>query len=93
MHFKILRLLAILEGISTLVLFGYSMPMKYIYSDLTTLRPVGMIHGILFIAYCIWVIIVARESKWKSSKTFWALFASLFPLGTFVADYKLFRTQ
>ncbi len=92
-NFKILKLLAILEGISTIVLFGISMPLKYFFDRPESLRAVGMTHGILFIAYCVWVIIVAFQFKWKFSKTFWALAASLVPLGTFVADYKLFKQE
>ena len=92
-NLKILRIFAIMEGFSTIALFGFSMPMKYIFNDTTTMRPVGMTHGMLFIGYCIWVIITAREYKWKGSKIFWALIASLIPFGTFIADYKLFKNE
>jgi integral membrane protein len=90
-HLKILRTLAVLEGVSTLVLFGIAMPMKYLFNNPAAIRPVGMAHGILFIAYCMWVLIEARSSKWLLPKTAWALAASLVPFGTFVADYKLFK--
>ncbi len=92
-HLKILRVFAIMEGFSTIALFGFSMPMKYIFDDTTTMRPVGMAHGVLFIGYCIWVILAAVQNKWKGSKTAWALVASLIPFGTFIADYKLFRNK
>ncbi|MCX6181804.1 MAG: DUF3817 domain-containing protein [Bacteroidetes bacterium] len=92
-HLKTLRVFAIMEGFSTIALFGFSMPMKYIFDDTTTMRPVGMAHGVLFIGYCIWVVLAAMQNKWKASKTLWALFASLIPFGTFVADYKLFRNN
>ncbi len=92
-NFKILKLLAVLEGISTLVLFGISMPLKYFFEQPESIRPVGMAHGVLFIAYCVWVIIVALQQKWKISKTFWALAASLVPIGTFIADAKLFKVE
>jgi integral membrane protein len=50
-----------------------------------------MAHGVLFIAYCIWVIVVANDKKWKFSTTFLAGIASLLPFGTFVADSKIFK--
>jgi integral membrane protein len=50
-----------------------------------------MIHGVLFIAYCIWVLLVAREEKWNYKITFLALLASLIPFGTFIADRKIFK--
>lgn len=90
-NLKILRILAVLEGISYLMLFGITMPLKYIAENPTPNKIVGMIHGLLFIAYCIWVVLVAREQKWEFSKSLWALVASILPFGTFVADKKLFR--
>jgi integral membrane protein len=86
-----LRMLAYLEGISFLLLLGVSMPLKYYYAMPAPNMIIGMIHGILFLAYCAWVFIVKDEEKWTGRKTFWALLASLLPFGTFVADVKLFR--
>ncbi len=89
----ILRLLAYLEGISFLLLLGVGMPLKYMYEMPKPNMIIGMIHGILFMAYCVWVIIVKQEKKWSALKTFWALLASFLPFGTFVADVKLFREK
>jgi len=85
-----LRLLAILEGISYL-LFALTKPLKDILDYPTPNKIVGMAHGVLFIAYCIWVVIVANDQKWKFSTTFLAGIASLLPFGTFVADAKIFK--
>ncbi|MFM7021948.1 MAG: DUF3817 domain-containing protein [Flavobacteriales bacterium] len=92
-HLKTLRILAILEGISYLMLFGVTMPLKYAAEMPGPNKIVGMIHGVLFIAYCIWVIQAARDHKWSFSKIAWALLASVLPFGTFVADKKLFKNQ
>jgi len=86
-----LRMLAYLEGISFLLLLGVGMPLKYIYEMPKPNLYIGMIHGILFLAYCAWVIIVKTEHKWSISKTFWALIAAFLPCGTFVADKKIFQ--
>ena len=48
-------------------------------------------HGVLFVAYCFWVLIVGMEKKWSFTVIFLALAASLLPFATFVADAKLFR--
>ncbi len=85
-----LRILAYMEGISFILLMGVGMPLKYFHGMPTPNLYIGMIHGILFIAYCIWVMIVRAEKKWNNGKTFWALLASFLPFGTFVADRKLF---
>lgn len=88
---KTLRLLALLEGISTLLLFGIAMPMKYIWNHEAIMFPVGMTHGVLFLAYCFLVVLVSWKMKWKFKITFFSLLASLIPGGTFYADNKYFR--
>jgi integral membrane protein len=52
-----------------------------------------MAHGVLFIAYCIWVILVGLEKKWNFTTLLLAGFASLIPFGTFIADAKIFKKQ
>ncbi len=89
-NLAILRVLGFVEGLSYLVLLGLCMPLKYLMNIPGPTRYVGMIHGILFVAYCLWVLIVAYEKKWTLKTTFWALFASLVPFGTFVADKRIF---
>lgn len=94
MHFKTtlgaLRIFAILEGISYLLL-GITMPLKYMMEMPTPNKVVGMAHGIFFIAYLILVYIVNQDQKWSFKTNFWAYFASLVPFGTFIADAKIFK--
>ncbi len=96
MNFKTLlgqlRILAILEGISYLML-AITVPLKYWYNMGTPNKIVGMAHGVLFIAYCIWVVVYGRDVKWKSSTIAWGLIASILPFGTFVADAKIFKKE
>ena len=86
-----LRLLGLLEGISYLLLLGICMPLKYFLDIPEPTFWVGLAHGILFTAYCLWVLIVAFQKKWSLLNTFFALIASVLPFGTFVADARLFR--
>ncbi len=85
-----LRIAGFAEGCSYL-LFALTMPLKYLWQIPQPNYVVGMIHGFLFVAYTALVLKVSLESKWKLSKTAWALFASIIPFGTFYADKKLFR--
>ncbi len=89
---KTLRLLALLEGISTLLLFGLAMPLKYIWQHETIMFPVGLAHGVLFLGYCLCVVVVAWKLNWKYKVTGISLFASLIPGGTFYTDYKYFKS-
>lgn len=90
MNLKNLRIVAILEGISYLLL-GITMPLKYVYEMPKPNYFVGMAHGVLFIAYIILVLWVGKKYKWNLLTLFWALLASLIPFGTFVADAKIFK--
>jgi integral membrane protein len=90
MTLKILRILAILEGISYL-LFAITMPLKYFYGLPQPNFVVGMAHGLLFIAYNVTALICGYQKKWPLLTIFWALLASLIPFGTFVADAKIFK--
>lgn len=92
-HLKTLRLLAILEGISYLLLLGICMPLKYVWDIPEPTYPVGLAHGVLFVAYGIWVLIVTRQKKWSFKTMFLAGVASLLPFGTFVADKRIFQKE
>jgi len=92
-HLKILRILAVVEGISYLLLLGICVPLKYVFDIPEPTRPVGMAHGILFVAYCLWVIIVAKQKQWSIGITFLSLIASLLPFATFVAEKKFFKDE
>lgn len=87
---KQLQILAILEGISYLS-FGLTMPLKYIYSIPEPNLYVGMAHGILFIAYCLWVVRLHFALKLKYSITALFLLASLVPFMTFWIDIKYLK--
>jgi integral membrane protein len=58
-----------------------AMPMKYIWDDPRLVRWVGMIHGVLFIAYVLIVLRTHVETRWKFSYTFWGVLASFIPFG------------
>lgn len=87
---KQLSILAIMEGISYL-LFAVTMPLKYMFDLAGPNYFVGMAHGVLFIAYCLWVVMVAKQQKWNFKITLMALAASLLPIATFVVDSKLVK--
>jgi integral membrane protein len=80
-----LRILAILEGISFLLLGG-TMILKYGYDMGMPNKIVGMIHGVLFIAYVIWVFIVGMKRQWGIRLSIICWLASLLPFATFWVD-------
>jgi len=88
---NILRITALLEGLSFLILLGVAMPLKYMYDKPEMVKIVGMAHGVLFIAYIMLVVIVREKMNWNFKQTAIALIASILPFGTFYADKKLFK--
>ena len=87
-----LRILAILEGISFILLFP-TIILKYGFEMGLPNKIVGSIHGLLFILYSIWVIYYAIKKKWSLMKTLICLAASLFPFATFVVDQKILKLE
>jgi len=86
-----LRLVAFLEGVSLLLLLFIAMPLKYMADMPGMVKVVGMAHGLLFIAYVVYVLLAKSEFKWSIGTTLLALVLSVVPFGTFWADWKLFR--
>ncbi len=87
----VLRLTAFLEGLSFLAILFVTMPLKYLADMPGPNQMIGMVHGILFIAYIALVFMVKSDVKWNLKTTFWALLASIIPFGTFYADHKIFK--
>lgn len=87
---KFFKIVAILEGISFLVLLANMLIIKNINMDLykSLLFPIGMAHGILFMAYVILAIMLKFELDWNWKKFTIIIIASLLPFGTFYIEKK-----
>lgn len=86
-----LQIVAFLEGLSFILLIGIAMPLKYYFGYEHATQGIGMIHGLLFISYVVMVFPVRSDLNWSWSRTFIVFLAAVVPLGTFVAEYKIFR--
>ena len=85
------RTVAILEGVSFLVLLGIAMPLKY-WADLpVVVRVDGMAHGLLFSAYIVTLGRAASAFLWPPLTTLALFAAAVLPFGCFVADRWLRR--
>ena len=88
-----LRILAFIEGSSFLVILFITMPLKYGFNIPEPNKYFGMLHGVLFILYLLWVLLVKIEQNWTLKTMLLAMLASVVPFGTFWADKKLFKTN
>jgi integral membrane protein len=89
---KSFRSISLLEGISTLALYFFAMPMKYIANDPIYVKNIGMAHGILFMLYIAFAFMIKSEQKWNTKTLVIVCLASIFPFGTFYIDKKYFQT-
>lgn len=92
---KSFKLVAILEGISYLVLFANMLLVKPFQPELyqSLLYPIGLAHGLLFIAYVILGLWVAYLLKWSLKTIAIVMFASLLPFATFFVERKYLKSQ
>lgn len=86
-----LRLVAILEAISFIVLLFIAMPMKYLAGIEAAVKTVGMAHGILFLLFCAALVVVVREARWSMWQAGIVFVAALLPFGPFFLDGRLKR--
>ena len=88
---KLFKYIALLEGISLLLLLFFAMPMKYIYELPIYVKVIGMAHGLLFIAYIALAVMLKIEEKWPIKKFMVVCVASIIPFGTFYVEKKYLK--
>lgn len=90
---RIFKNVAILEGISYLVLFSNMLFIKptnlVLYK--TLLYPIGMSHGMLFIGYIILAVFIKKSQEWDFKIFSIVLIASLLPFATFFVEKKYLK--
>ncbi|MBC7694561.1 MAG: DUF3817 domain-containing protein [Burkholderiales bacterium] len=72
-----------IEGYSYLILLFIAMPLKYFYNTPEYVRPVGSIHGALFVTFMILLALMFFKVKLSFKKSVLAFLLSLVPFGTF----------
>jgi integral membrane protein len=88
---RALRLLAIVEGVSTLVLFGIAMPLKYFAGMPLAVRIVGSVHGALFVALVVMLLLAIRKVPIPLGLAAAGIAAAVVPGGPFLLDRHLAR--
>ena len=81
-----LRILALTEGVSTLLLFGVAMPLKYAADMPMAVTVVGMIHGLLFVGLVAMFFMAIRRVPISSKLAIAGMVGAVVPFGPFVVD-------
>ena len=83
---NIFRFVALLEGVSYILLLFIATPIKYLAEDPQYVKLLGMPHGVLFIAYIAFAFVFRKDFSWNNKQFIIVLFASIIPFGTFYVD-------
>ena len=90
---RALRQLAIIEGISTLVLFLIAMPLKYFAGMPMAVTVVGSVHGFLFVALVLMLIIAVWKVPISPQLAAAGVVAAIVPGGPFLLERRLARVD
>lgn len=87
---KAFKIISLLEGVSYLLLLFGGVPLKYIGQNDVLVKALGMPHGLLFVAYVVFALLIKDDMKWDGKTTLIVLVASILPFGTFYINKKYF---
>ena len=90
---KLFRIIALLEGLSYILLLFVAVPVKYSLGDPKYVKMLGMPHGILFVAYLGFAVYFNQEQNWSMKTLAIVLLASVLPFGTFYVEHKYLKTK
>ncbi|MFK5878149.1 MAG: DUF3817 domain-containing protein [Flavobacteriaceae bacterium] len=90
---KLFRIIALLEGVSYILLLFIATPIKHFTEDPQYVKMLGMPHGLLFITYIVLAFLLKPEYKWNKRQFLVVLIASVIPLGTFYVDRKYLKND
>ena len=84
---NVFRFIAIIEGLSYILLL-IATPIKYLLDNEQYVKALGMPHGILFILYIVFAVLIQKKMNWNNKSLIIVMLASIVPFGTFYIDYK-----
>jgi integral membrane protein len=84
-----LRILTLIEGVSTLVLFFVAMPLKYFAGRPEAVKFAGWVHGMLFVAVMALLVWVMWRRRWPLGRGVLVFISALVPFGPFLMDRRM----
>jgi integral membrane protein len=84
-----LRILTLIEGVSTLLLFFGAMPLKYLAGLPMAVTAVGWVHGLLFVLVMAALAVVMLQHRWPLRRGALVFVSALVPFGPFVIDRRM----
>ena len=88
---KRLRTPGFIEGVSTLILFGIAMPMKYVGGMPMAVTIAGSVHGLLFVLLASMFLLAISRVPISRRMAMLGIAAAVIPFGPFWMDSRLRR--
>lgn len=84
---RLFRRVAVAEAVTWALLLA-GMVLKYV-TDTTELgvRIGGMLHGVVFLAFCVTTVVVAVDQRWSLGRTLLGLLSAVPPFATVLLDW------
>ena len=90
---SIFKIVALLEGVSYILLITIGLYFKYQLNDDVYVKILGMPHGLLFMLYILMAFLLRKKENWIFKDFIIILMASLIPFGAFYVDRKYLYRQ
>jgi len=90
---NIFRKVAVLEGISLLLILLVTMPLKYMMDIPEPTIWIGWAHGVLFVVYSFMLLPLLVNKTITFLEAVVLFIASFIPFGTFIADNKILKPK
>ena len=88
---RLFRVIALIEGVSTIMLFLIAMPAKYWMGNPVLVPPVGLTHGVAWLIYVVGMLACLAGQGFTRREWGQTFVVALFPFGTFMNDSLLKR--
>ena len=79
---NVFRFIAIIEGLSYILLL-IATPIKYLLDNEQYVKALGMPHGILFILYIVFAVLIQKKMNWNNKNLIIFMLGSIVQFGTF----------
>ena len=80
------RKIALIEGISYLILLFIAMPLKYVFNIAEAVKYFGWIHGVLFLVFAVVLLAAAIKYRWSLKRVIIYTIGSVLPFVPFYLD-------
>ncbi len=91
---KRFRVMAIICGVMSLLLWFIYMPGKYMLDgieDQKYLIAIPIVHGYLYMVYLLTVLQVGVKGRWNLLKILWVMLAGTLPVASFIAERRIVK--